>query len=649
VVRISLIHGDVSYKRHETEDWEAARLNTPLVEGDTISTGNNARAEIQIDARNFLRLSSDSVLRIVTLRDEGIALSLAEGTATLRLARFDRDKEYFEIDAPKTTIAAESKGVYRLNAGRKGNIQLIVRDGGKARVYSDTAGFTVKDGRSATLTYEGDEAGDWQTANAGSKDSWDEWVNDRESYLASRLKYDEHMRYYNSDIWGGEDLDTYGSWAYANDYGWIWRPNITIVNNYNDWAPYRYGRWSWCPPYGWTWIGDEPWGWAPYHYGRWVYYNNYWAWCPHSYYRSHRSWWRPALVAFLSIDFSFGSNYCWYPLSYHHRDPRSNYYHHDRNRLRPLRADELASLHRINPAYRRAVTTVPARDFGNGRGRPASGDITRRVLDAQPLRGDLPIRPVVAAGDNRGDNRVARPASAAALRPTGATTRTPGVSLDTELRRSRIFNGRDPVTAPVGGVMNSSTRPTGAVARPARPVGDDHNPPSREGTERPASPGRSGIPIRPRPEDDHNPPKREETERPASPGRSGIPIRPRGTDDQTPPNKEQPPARTNPPIRPDRSPDRSPAERPHDDTPPARPPSTPRPEAPRPEPPQRQEPPARSEPPQRHDPPPQRSEPAPQRHDPPPQRSEPAPQRHESPRSEPARPSKPMDHRPDQR
>ncbi|MDQ2854731.1 MAG: FecR family protein, partial [Acidobacteriota bacterium] len=462
VVRISLIHGDVSFKRHETEDWETARVNTPLVEGDTISTGNNARAEIQIDARNFLRLSSDSVLRIVTLRDEGIALSLAEGTATLRLARFDRDKEYFEIDAPKTTIAAESNGVYRISAARKGNIQLTVRDGGRARIYSDTAGFTVKSEHSATLTYEGDEAGDWQTANAAARDSWDEWVSDRESYLASRLKYEQNMRYYDSDIWGAEDLDAYGSWAYANDYGWIWRPSITIVNNYNDWAPYRFGSWIWCPPYGWTWVGDEPWGWAPYHYGRWVYYNNYWAWCPHAYYRSHHSWWRPALVAFLSIDFNFGSHYCWYPLSYHHRDPRSTYFHHDRERLRPLRGDELASLRRVNPAYLRALTTVPARDFGNGRGQAASGDLARRVIDAQPLRGDLPLRPAANAGNNRGDNRVARPASDAVLRPTGATTRTPGVSLDSELRRSRIFNGREPVVTPTANAARTpETRPTG--------------------------------------------------------------------------------------------------------------------------------------------------------------------------------------------
>jgi len=113
VVRLSLIHGDVSVQRKDSDQWEAVRLNTPLVEGDTIATGAEARAEIQIDARNFLRVAPDSVLRIVTLRKEGIALSLSQGTATVRLASFDHDHEYFEIDLPKTTVAAESKGLYR--------------------------------------------------------------------------------------------------------------------------------------------------------------------------------------------------------------------------------------------------------------------------------------------------------------------------------------------------------------------------------------------------------------------------------------------------------------------------------------------------------------------------------------------------------
>jgi hypothetical protein len=399
VVRISFITGDVNLKRNSNSGWERAQLNFALVEGDTISTGDDSRVEIQIDARNFVRLGADSILRIATLRDEGVALSVIEGTASVRLAKFDREHEYFEVDAPKTTLAAEKTGMYRIDVSRDGRVRLSARDGGRARIYSETSGFALRDGRTAELIYEGADAGDWEFVAASASDSWDNWVDSRERFLAERLHYD--VQYYDNYVWGAEDLDAYGNWAYVNDYGWIWRPHTTVINIYNDWAPYRYGRWCWVEPYGWTWVGSEPWGWAPYHYGRWVYYNNYWAWCPRSNYYRHRSWWRPALVAF---HLSFGNDVCWYPLSYHQRDPHSrNYrnYHGNSDRLRPMRADELSSLRRVNPAYYRAVTAVSARDFGaeDGRMRRADDVLARRAVSAEPLRTDLPIRPAYALSE----------------------------------------------------------------------------------------------------------------------------------------------------------------------------------------------------------------------------------------------------------
>ena len=67
---------------------------------------------------------------VACIRDEGVALSVSEGTASVRLAKFDRDHEYFEIDAPKTTLAAEKKGLYRVDVSRDGHVRLGARDGG---------------------------------------------------------------------------------------------------------------------------------------------------------------------------------------------------------------------------------------------------------------------------------------------------------------------------------------------------------------------------------------------------------------------------------------------------------------------------------------------------------------------------------------
>ncbi len=637
VVRISLIRGEVSLKRNGNSDWERARLNFPLVEGDTVSTDRESRLEIQIDARNFVRLESNSILRIITLRDEGIALSVVEGTASVRLAKFDSDREYFEVDAPKTTMAAEKKGLYRIDVTRDGRVRLTARDGGRARIYSETSGFTLRDGRTAELIFQGVDAGDWELLAAGPRDSWDSWIDDRERYLAQRMRYDN--KYYDNYVWGAEDLDAYGNWAYANDYGWIWRPNVTLINNYADWAPYRYGSWTWFPPYGWTWVGNEPWGWAPYHYGRWVYYNNYWAWCPRSQYYRNRSWWRPALVAF---HISFGDHISWYPLSYHDRDPRSRYYR-DRDRLTPMRERELANIRRVNPADLRAVTSARAAELGGGGGRfqTANQALARRVMSAEPVRGDLPLRPARVTGASGvvsadgGDRMItARPARVAPRvgitdRPTGATARTPGVSLDNDLRRSRILNGREPRTVfwsdnPTRDA--SEARRTGAVVRPTRPARvpvdrPDQTTGGREATDntadRPARPART-YPQQERPVTSDTPDINDSPPRERRP--STAPTRPPAAEIEAPVERPVRPERTD---RPERNERPARAER---NQPPA-------------ERPQRYEPPPRHDPPPRSDPPPQRSEPAPQRSEPPPQRSEPPPQ-HSEPAERPDRPSR---------
>ena len=455
VVRLSMLDGEVNLKHNDNKDWEPAKLNYPLVEGDTVATGANSNLEIQVDSRNFIRLSANSALRIVTLRDEGIAVSAVEGTVIVRLANFDRSKRgYFEIDAPKTTLAAEKNGLYRIDVPKDGRVRLTVRDGGSARIYSDTSGFALRDGRAAELVVNGETAGDWDLMAAAAHDAIDDWVADRERYLAQRFKYD--TKYYDEDVWGGEDLDAYGDWIKTDDYGWIWRPFPSTINVYSDWAPYRYGQWTWCPPYGWTWIGYEPWGWAPYHYGRWVFYNGYWAWTPRSQFYRHRSWWRPALVAFV-FDISFGNDVCWYPLGYHQRDPHSRHYHHDDHDRDRHRHDGYPNWH--------GVTRLPRGDFGNPdrRGRGVEEPLARRVIDRDPDRVDLPRR------DGHGGGRVVRIPD----QPTGAAERRPGVALDDDLRRNRIFHGREPrqnqpaqtstTTTPA---VNTATQPSGAIARP---------------------------------------------------------------------------------------------------------------------------------------------------------------------------------------
>lgn len=592
VVRISLLNGEVTLKRSDSEEWENARLNYPLVEGDSIRTDSESHAEVQIDSKNFLRLGANSILKIVTLRDEGIALSLSEGTVSLRLAQFDRDRESFEIDAPGSTVAIEQIGLYRIDI-EADQLRISVREGGQARIYSPNSGFLLRDGRLARLDLANADA-DWELMAALDGDSFDNWVTDREQQLAQTFHY--NSPYYDNQIWGAEDLDNYGNWAYANDYGWVWRPHVTVINNYTNWAPYRYGHWTWLPPYGWSWVGYEPWGWAPYHYGRWVYYNNYWAWCPRSHYYRQRSWWRPALVAFVSVNNSFGPQIYWYPLSFRQRDPQSRHYRgHQRGWQLP-------------PAYLRAVTGLHRGDFGrrNPGWRSADETIARGVAGQNPLR-DLGFRPErrrnpEGVDRNRGDSP---------WRRTGATVRRPGTPLNDELRRTRLWNGREPRTFTRG----ESTRPTGVVSRPRDRGGRGE----RDNASSERLPGKVRM---------------AQPDSPASDKPSETPRRfSGGSERQNPPaaNTGDRPSRTRPFSRPEPSPPtetRQPIQRPvqREKIQPSTP-STAAPEKPST---------PRSEPAPRNDKPAERSQPSPRRAEPPPQRVDPPPQRSESRRERPS-------------
>lgn len=666
VMRVSLLRGEVGLRRAGNNEWESARLNLPLVEGDTISTGADARIEIQVDRFSFVRVGPDSMLSIITLRDDGIALSLSEGTATVRLARFDRDREYFEVDAPKTTMAAEKTGSYRVDARTPDRgVRITVRGGGQARIYSETSGFTLRDNRSARLIFDGDEAGDWELSAAPGFDEWDNWTDERERHLATRLRGEGRDLYYDRNVWGAEELDAYGDWSHTKDYGWVWRPHITIINIYDNWAPYRYGHWRWCPPYGWTWVGDEEWGWAPYHYGRWVHYNDRWCWAPRGYgYPYRRSWWRPALVAFVYVDTSRDRHIAWYPLQYGQRDPHSRSWK-QRSLQIPARSSETAKLKPAPPApYLQVVSAVTAGEFGSTRtpARPAPPEVARRAITGEPISGSVPVAPpnlgprthvdsserarlntgrpapIGSAPNSSAPYGSVSPARSLPERSTGATVRTPGVPLDNELRRVRVYGGRDP-RPPSPGVQETATdqnsRNTGAVMRPGRLPRSSVTERRSEvnaGNEAQTGPRRE-RPLRPRVSDENSSTtdapsgtrrrerrpvdrSREEGDNPGSIERRTEPARPPQTVDRPVPppifeRREDPVRRPERPAQPatrEERPERSirpqQPESPRENAPPRAERPEPRREQSPPPPPPRQEPPAQPAPA-----PPERSEP----------------------------------------
>ena len=99
-----------------------------------------------------------------------------------------------------------------------------------------------------------------------------------------------------------DTLAPYGDWIVVPDYGWVWRPNVSVVGT--DFRPYVSGGQWLNTDSGWYFDSYWNWGWLPFHYGRWFWVvGQGWVWMP-------GSTWSPAWV-----DWRYGGGYIgWQPL-----------------------------------------------------------------------------------------------------------------------------------------------------------------------------------------------------------------------------------------------------------------------------------------------------------------------------------------------
>src|SRR5215831_8021982 len=77
--RVSYIHGDVSTQRGDSSGWSAVTVNTPLVQGDQIATGDRSRTEVQLDYAHILRLAAQSQAKIANLSRNQLQVQVAQG------------------------------------------------------------------------------------------------------------------------------------------------------------------------------------------------------------------------------------------------------------------------------------------------------------------------------------------------------------------------------------------------------------------------------------------------------------------------------------------------------------------------------------------------------------------------------------------
>ncbi|MGR4064484.1 MAG: DUF6600 domain-containing protein [Vulcanimicrobiaceae bacterium] len=309
VARISVLQGDATVTRGDSQQTVAGAINAPLETSDYLSTGPSTYAEVQFDGMSMLRVAGDTQVRFANMDPIARQIQLAQGTAELGLVRGAQAAT--TIDTPSVSVSATQMGDYRVSVVSNGATWVTVRSGtaslitphGTQTLYAGNTAIASGPASNPSVSY----------TSAPATDAFDAFNAMRNGVALAA--YNASSPYLDPSIAGSTDFAQYGTWVNVAGYGNVWNPYQS-----SGWAPYRDGNWTWTSAYGWTWVGNEPWGWAPYHYGRWFYANNYgWCWYPPAY--GVASVWQPALVGFLgfnigglNIGLSFG-NLAWVPLA----------------------------------------------------------------------------------------------------------------------------------------------------------------------------------------------------------------------------------------------------------------------------------------------------------------------------------------------
>ncbi len=269
VARLSYAHGTVSFNPAGTDDWVSAVVNRPITTGDKLWTDNGARAELHIGSA-AIRLSGNTGFSFLNLDDRMAQIRITEGTINVRVRRLEED-ETFEIDTPNLAFSVLRPGNYKIDVNEAGDTTVVTVRDGEGEVTGGGSAYSIHARETGTFAGIDQLDADVQRFSPD-EDDFDHWCYDRDRHA----DHSTSARYVSTDVIGYDDLDDYGGWRDAPEYGHVWFPHTTVVG----WAPYRYGHWVWISPWGWTWVDDEPWGFAPFHYGRWVVVAGVWGWVP---------------------------------------------------------------------------------------------------------------------------------------------------------------------------------------------------------------------------------------------------------------------------------------------------------------------------------------------------------------------------------
>jgi len=276
-VRLSNVVGGVQILSGAETEFAQAYPNMPLMQGSTLKTGEDGRAEIQLEDGSVLRLTpnSSAALSVLSRTSDGNTnseIDLLTGLAYVESKGAANQR--FVVHFGGNEVISPAPASFRVNLDAN-PVEFAVLDG-SAHLSNGTA-YAVDVRANETVRFDPNDGGRYFLAQGVDPDSWDQWNADRDQAM-SQMAAQETREAQGSGA-GWSDLDYYGNWYSASDGTSFWMPDGAGAG----WDPYGSGYWGYYGGAGgYVWISGYPWGWLPYHCGMWNYYDGFngWGWVP---------------------------------------------------------------------------------------------------------------------------------------------------------------------------------------------------------------------------------------------------------------------------------------------------------------------------------------------------------------------------------
>ena len=281
-VRLSNVVGSVQILTGSETQFSQAYPNMPLMQGSTLKTGEDGRAEIQLEDGSVVRLTPNSSAAMSVLsRDSSgntnSAVDLLTGLAYVEMK--GTAKQRFVVHFAGIDEVVSSAPV-KFRVKLDSNPAELAVLAGTAHLSAGAASSSIDVRANETVRFDPGSSSPFLLAQTVDPDSWDQWNADRDRAMGAIAAQQTREAIGSGNANPAlSELDFYGNWYSGANGGSFWVPDGAGAG----WDPYGSGYWgNYGGAGGYVWISGYPWGWLPYHCGNWNYFNslNSWGWQP---------------------------------------------------------------------------------------------------------------------------------------------------------------------------------------------------------------------------------------------------------------------------------------------------------------------------------------------------------------------------------